>query len=472
MAERFPSSLRSVKSARSLRRRSGTFGKNVHEDTPESDTARVPSRSSTRASSSSVVSGKSHRMPTVAEDGDVSSSGPRSRAFRHVSTVEDAPLPPLPRPSPNPANDRFLDTDNLSHYERYDDHPKLFSDVPLTPALRSPDLERDGNSSRFSSHLPTPDFSRQNSIHSRISISRTAKQPGSTTLRTRTNDWKSEAETLADNRPSLMPAPSSNWTQKWPKPRLNPRSLGGLVAAIEESEGLGFDKPDRWTTHKWVLLMSILIAFGYSSVGLAYAMVTWFGGKYIYIIFPRASFLTLGRLETRRGHVHRRQRHLGLHHRRVIYPRFHMLGRALRCYSEFSAHPGRLLSVALALFHFAGSRRLRELQTNGICAGQEAESGVEPMVQWPGQTRNPDITQMLWVLQSSASSHIQQKVFSEDDTTGLQSETVPIREAKPEDDLVHHVLPCSSAGPRYLHITAMFEPRHGNVREGDHAKEV
>lgn len=79
---------------------------------------------------------------------------------------------------------------------------------------------------------------------------------------------------------------------------------------------------------------------------------------------------------------------------------------------------------------------------------------------------------MLWVLQSSAPSHIQQEVFSEDDTTGLQSETVPIREAKSEDDLVYDVLSGSSTGPRYLHITVMFEPRHGNVREGDHAKEV
>jgi len=372
MAERFPSSLRSVKSARSLRRRSGTFGKNVHEDTPEFDTARVPSRSSTRASSSSMASGKSHRMPTVVEDGNASSSGPRPRTFRRVSTVKDAPLPPLPRPSPNPANDRFLDPNNLSHHERHDGHPNPFSDVPLTPALRSPDLERDGNSSRFSSHLPTPDFSRQNSTRSRIPIPRTSKHPDSTTLRTRTNDWKSEAETLADNRPPLIPASSSNWTQKWPKPRLNPRSLGGLVAAIEESKGLGFDKPDRWTRHKWVLLMSILIAFGYSSVGLGYAMVTWFGGKSIYIIFPRASFLTLARLETRGGHVHRRQRHLGLHHRRGIYSSFHVFSRALRSYSELSAHPGRLLSVALAVFHFVGSRGLRELQANGIRAGQEA----------------------------------------------------------------------------------------------------
>ena len=288
MEERYPSSLRPVKSARSLRRRSGTFGKSAHEDT-ESDVAQALSRSSTRASSSSMVSGKSHRMSTIVEDGGASSCDPHTRTFRRASTIKDAPLSPLPRPSPNPASDRFLDPDNLNHYERHDGYPQPFSDVPLTPAPRSLDLERDGNSSRFSSYLPTPNFSRQNSARSRIStprLSPASSQPriskhsdSIATFGTKTDGYKSEAETLTHNRPPLIPAPSSNWTQKWPKPRLNPRSLRGLVAAIEESEGLGFDRPDRWTTHKWVLLMSILIAFGYSSVGLVYAMLTWFRGE-------------------------------------------------------------------------------------------------------------------------------------------------------------------------------------------------
>ena len=278
MAERYPTSLRSVKSGLSLRRRSGTFNKNEQDETPESDTSGTPSRSSTRASSSSAVSRRSHRMSTIVEDGDVS---PR-RTSRRTSTLKDAPLPPLPASSPNLAGDMFLGSD---HHERHDDHPQSFSDVPLSPFSRSPDLERDGNSSRFSSHLPTPDFSRQNSVRSRFSIPRLSPPTGSnrsdyaSSLRIRTNGWRLNDENLTNNRPPLVPAPSSNWTQKWPKPRLNPRSLGGLVTAVEESEGLGLDKPDKWTTHKWVLLMSILIGFGYSAVGLGYAMLTWFRGE-------------------------------------------------------------------------------------------------------------------------------------------------------------------------------------------------
>lgn len=295
MAERYPSSLRSVKSDRSLRRRSGAYTKHTQEDTPEeSDAIRALSGSYTRASSSSVVSGsgKSRGMSTIVEDGDISAPQSRGPSFRRVSTLKDAPLPPLPKSSPNPASDGFFDPDSLHHHKRRDDHPpQPFSDVPLTPAQRYPDLERDGNP--FGSYLPTPDFSRQNSIRPRFWSPPDYQQRSSehsdsaATLRARSSDWKSDAETLTSNRPPLIPAPSSNWTQKWPQPRLNPRSLGGLVAAIEESEGLGFDKPDRWTVHKWVLLMTILVAFGYSSLGLGYAMLTWFRGEWFHLPIVR-----------------------------------------------------------------------------------------------------------------------------------------------------------------------------------------
>lgn len=298
MAERYPSSLRSVKSDRSLRRRSGTHGRIV--DTPERDPVRAPSRSSTRASCSSNASGKSYKMSTIVEGGEASPRY-RQQTSRRASVFKDAPLPSLPSSSQNPASDGSLDPDNTHLHEQRGDYPQLFSDVSLTPAQRSPDLERDGNSFRFSSYLPTPDFSRQNSIRSRLSVptlSPAFSEPRSSNslnptapLQTGTNDRETDARTIARNRPPLIPVSSSNWTQKWPKPRLNPRSLGGLVAAIEESEGLGFDKPDRWTAHKWVLLTSILVAFGYSSLGLAYAMLTWFRGGRCH--FPTRLFFNL-----------------------------------------------------------------------------------------------------------------------------------------------------------------------------------
>lgn len=79
---------------------------------------------------------------------------------------------------------------------------------------------------------------------------------------------------------------------------------------------------------------------------------------------------------------------------------------------------------------------------------------------------------MLWLLQPVTPGRIQQKVFSEDDSTGLQGQPLLVRERKSTDDLVDGVLSGPSACYRYLHIFDMLEPRNGNVREGDCAKEV
>ena len=79
---------------------------------------------------------------------------------------------------------------------------------------------------------------------------------------------------------------------------------------------------------------------------------------------------------------------------------------------------------------------------------------------------------MLWLLQPPAPSRKQQNVFPKDDSGGLQSHAVLVREEKPKDDLVHDVLSGSVARPRHLLISALFEPGDGNIREGHHAKEV
>jgi hypothetical protein len=67
---------------------------------------------------------------------------------------------------------------------------------------------------------------------------------------------------------------------------------------------------------------------------------------------------------------------------------------------------------------------------------------------------------------------MEQKMFSEDESTGVQRETLRVREGKAEDDLDDDVLAGSVARVRYLLIAAVFEPSDGNVREGDGAKEV
>jgi hypothetical protein len=94
------------------------------------------------------------------------------------------------------------------------------------------------------------------------------------------------------------------------------------------------------------------------------------------------------------------------------------------------------------------------------------------MVQSPRSAGDPNFSPVLWLLQPLARGSIQQKVFPEDDFTRLQSKALPVRETTSEDDLVYGVFSCSFACPRYLCLPGMLESRHGNIRQGHHAKEV
>ncbi|KAH8086022.1 hypothetical protein BXZ70DRAFT_900021 [Cristinia sonorae] len=54
---------------------------------------------------------------------------------------------------------------------------------------------------------------------------------------------------------------------------------GGAAFAgtlLGEGEGLGVDWPDRWTKHKWCLLVSVSTVFLYGLGGLVFAVLTWF----------------------------------------------------------------------------------------------------------------------------------------------------------------------------------------------------
>jgi hypothetical protein len=68
---------------------------------------------------------------------------------------------------------------------------------------------------------------------------------------------------------------------------------------------------------------------------------------------------------------------------------------------------------------------------------------------------------MLWLLQRSAPSSMEQKVFPEDEPTGLQREIVCVQEVKSWEDLDDCVLTGSSARPRYLLFAALLEPSDG-----------
>ncbi|THH20575.1 hypothetical protein EUX98_g8553 [Antrodiella citrinella] len=57
------------------------------------------------------------------------------------------------------------------------------------------------------------------------------------------------------------------------------KGKGGAAFAgtlLGEGEGLGIEWPDRWTKHKWFLLISVCTIFMYGLGGAVFAVLTWF----------------------------------------------------------------------------------------------------------------------------------------------------------------------------------------------------
>ncbi|KIJ59258.1 hypothetical protein HYDPIDRAFT_101011 [Hydnomerulius pinastri MD-312] len=76
------------------------------------------------------------------------------------------------------------------------------------------------------------------------------------------------------------------FTRRWPRPQAvrhlssissSSTQFGDLVSIASEEPALTLERPTRWTTHKWVLLASIVMLIGYGAVVLVYSILVWFG---------------------------------------------------------------------------------------------------------------------------------------------------------------------------------------------------
>jgi hypothetical protein len=107
-----------------------------------------------------------------------------------------------------------------------------------------------------------------------------------------------QTESGTSEKPPLLPSISttSKLTRKWPAPQTvkrrmrsrQPQDALGL-AALELAEGLGVDRPERWTKHKWCLFFSVCTMYAYGGAGLVCAILTWFRGKSHELIVTRSS---------------------------------------------------------------------------------------------------------------------------------------------------------------------------------------
>lgn len=166
----------------------------------------------------------------------------------------------------------------------------LVSMLPVAANLLSPQpsrlslLPRYGTLSRTSSPIPSPIVATPSSTESPRQHSPT--------------DPSTQPPSPPPVRPTLIPSLSTadKLTRKFPVHRRSMRNIslaamqrttkgkGGAAFAgtlLGEGEGLGLDWPDRWTKHKWCLLLSLCTLFLYGLGMLVFAVLTWFQSKWV-----------------------------------------------------------------------------------------------------------------------------------------------------------------------------------------------
>ncbi|KAM5540801.1 hypothetical protein V8D89_005445 [Ganoderma adspersum] len=102
---------------------------------------------------------------------------------------------------------------------------------------------------------------------------------------------------IKDKRPLLLStwSTSDKFTRKFPRPRvlkdgswLAVGSVSAAASTLEGGEdGLGMDRPGRWTPHKWCLVFSVCTLLVYGGAGLVCSILTWFrawrGAEVMYV---------------------------------------------------------------------------------------------------------------------------------------------------------------------------------------------
>ncbi|KAH9922923.1 uncharacterized protein B0H18DRAFT_1120643 [Fomitopsis serialis] len=322
MDRRYPSTSSAVDSKCSIRHRSGAYS-------PSLSDARARRRTSRRR----VVAVEDYgHEQTRGEDEGPAPPAPTITLVRAGRNTPVTPtLPPFSRtntldvplwdeslwsssPREEPLSPPNEDLPGPAHHTLY------LSPVPLTPRPQPP---REHSACSFASAhtsasrispLPTPNFAaragdavrsyfpRLRSFVSTRAASETATavDPRPPHARHKSSSYSTESggstavsdvPSRADGacvgaaRPGLLPSFSTadKLTRKFPRPRsvknLTFRGGGNASLAatvLEEGEGLGIGSVDRWSVHKWCLLLSVSTLLVYGLAGLICAVLTWF----------------------------------------------------------------------------------------------------------------------------------------------------------------------------------------------------
>lgn len=287
----------------SVRRRSGAFSQSA------------ATRQGTQSYSSS-------RLLTVkvedADDWDARPTVLLVQKKRPRSRIPSLPILPPVSGHQYPATEGLLlhiphdDSQYLNYPVREDTNAK-FSPVPLTPveehrALPSQSLrsihastsdvpllampsEADHRDAFYSlphlTHSPDSDPGQLSRPPSTASFPMRSLPTPKTLKRPATQSWLSTADRLTQKFPishtvrglALDGTLNGTLSRDETRPALaSPMSIG---SSLEQSRGLGMDRPNRWTAHKWWLFLSVCTVFATGVGGLACALLTWFRGQYL-----------------------------------------------------------------------------------------------------------------------------------------------------------------------------------------------
>jgi hypothetical protein len=248
-----------------------------------------------------------------------------------------APSPLLPLLSDSASDADFPDVDQTILRVPHGHEPAILYAVPLTPRLDVSSRTASNYSSQTSasiiSRLPTPDFTAPArshrssnlstilyrglsfiSFHRPPAVSFFSSSARSLTsfISKRPHSSRSESDKSGTSEVSsgksyytsssvdtghtlLIPSigTTEKFTHKWPKPRSlqhsssrwgskcavdDKLSLGrsAVASALEDGQGLGMNRVDKWSLHKWCLIISVTSVFAYGAAALACAILTWF----------------------------------------------------------------------------------------------------------------------------------------------------------------------------------------------------
>ena len=431
-----------------MRRRSG--GNPNHEPGSRSHTYTVPQ----------FQSNDNDLMSQIEDTGELHS---QTTVLLVRPSQQSPPLPSLPAFAPDvsfipPIPTNHLDADiYTSKQDPCQDHATApFSTIPLTPRPDAPSR----TTSEFSlqstqtlasqiSRLPTPDFTDPKhkpdfSLHSYLprrfsfrvfrrlpvsyeSSSASLVSPGRPeSVRSESDGsfrsrWSSASSSSIDTgHHSLIPSIGTTvkFTHKWPKPQplrnlevrggSQKRSDTGLgqatILALEQGQGLGMDKIERWTSYKWCLLLSVSTVFAYGATGLVYAILTWFRSEFpvLNLTLRSRSLTLLSSLESCGCHVRCGRRYPHPHHPCVLDSSVHGSRRNDRGTPEFKTHSRHLHPSAMASLDIPPRCRIHQLQASHVLLGPQAQPLLEPILYPTRSTPSSGFSPVLRFLQRSA----------------------------------------------------------------------